>query len=272
MKIGWTGHDCSEQCLSDTGCKSSNEVAVQSNNYALTRLDPSPAEIVVDRSEVVEGNTARIVATHVGINLLLTVLLFGMLLLFLSYKRKLKTARDELYYVTYSTSSSGSVDTSRSGHFENPVYSLNDAPTDSSSPDQRQVPPIVSSDSFPCKNQSFLTASGAAFSKESSSRIDGSTSTGNQKKILPYLVNPKVEYSLMASKKEAQENLYFETDKLEPISSTCIIPDPVPNNDYQVPRSPIRVPHEPQYQEYDQDVDSNIYEEIRSDKIYRRDS
>ena len=261
---GWFGKGCSEPCTSDVDCR---YVPVTPNkDWVSSRA--SSAEIVADRSEMngMTGMTELSVLPHPGFYFIMICMISIILLLLyasLSYRRRLKIIQDELYYVTYSTSSNGggSVgESSRSGNFENALYSLENGSTSTYSDSQQ----------FPDKERSFSTAA-----RDVPSKMSPSTSSQGREKLAHYPVNRKIEFNLLTSKKQAEENLYSEQSNQSSVlnmampSITPILPS---NNDYQVPRPPVRIALNSGHHGSIDEEQSNIYEEIKSPTIHRCDN
>lgn len=240
---GWRGANCTEECTPSMNCA---DVVLPpilepeaniflDNTIQSQRLEAIDAGALGRDASTTDDpgsrSIASLVAAHMGLNLMLIVLTFGLAFALFCYRRKLNKMRQELYYAApYSTSSS-----SASGS----TYTNPSLPPTGNRMNNRPRIPTPLEESFLGKNMSFAQATREILGKGPSMDISGRTKC---------IVDQKVESHLISSQKSSTRNVYSDVesvlcDKSLTLDQLGALPDkfpqapPTDDSLYQVPRS-----------------------------------
>lgn len=246
-RAGWRGANCTEECTPSMNCfdvelppiiEPEVNLILDSTGSAqrLEAIDPSAlGRDAYGGDNAGSRSVASLVAAHMGLNLLLIVLTFGLVFALFIYRRKLNKIRQELYYAApYSAPPTDGSDS---------TYTAPSLTSTVSRMQNRPRMPTPLEDNFFGKNLSFALATRELLSKA------GSVLDNNARSKC--VVDPKIESHLIASQKSSTGNVYSNVDSVPQVSTLALnrldalperFPEPQPNiarddNQYQVPRS-----------------------------------
>lgn len=268
---GWRGANCTEECEPSMNCEGLDlpPIIEPETNIVDDTLAPSAKlEALTLERELETENTlatrsvASLVAAHMGINLFLTILTFGLIFTVFWYKRRLNQMRNDLYYGQYSRNAPSSNDSSSNYYPTN--SSIYSEVTEKQQMQNRPRMPLPTESGHLNKNVNFTFAAAT----RNILRLDGGIF--NNEKTEPIsksdqltLPSSKVESHLISSRRDSQKNLYSDVksclsdnsnnvldNSQSPLAPLNMIPETTiltinttsprddDNNGYQIPRSP----------------------------------